>query len=138
MSAIRQQINVAASQRTVWKALTTEEGVTAWWVDRARVDARAGGRLILYSEGDDGGEVEERGMFHELRPTRKIEIAWDSNSPAPTKGSRIDFHIAQDGEDTRISVIHTGAALDDAALRTSLEAGWRQALHALRDALEGK
>lgn len=137
MAAIRQQINVAANARTVWKALTTEEGVTSWWVDTARIDARPGGRIVLHSEGDDGTPVEERGMFHEVRPTRKIEIAWDSTSPAPTKGTRIEFQVARDGDETRVSVVHSGAGiLDDETGRKTLEDSWRQALQSLRDSLE--
>lgn len=138
MASVRQQINVAASPRAVWRAFTTEEGLTSWWVDGARVDARAGGRIVLTSEGDDGQPLEERGMFHELRPTRKIEIAWDTNSPAPTKGTRIEVQIARDGEETRVSVIHSGASLqEDAEARDRLDAAWRQALQSLRDSLEG-
>jgi uncharacterized protein YndB with AHSA1/START domain len=117
--------------------LTTEDGLTAWWVDQARIDARTGGRVVLTSAGDDGQPLEERGMFHDVRPTRRVEIAWDSNSPAPTKGTRVEFLVARDGEETRVSVVHTGGGiLDDDAKRAELDKGWRQALHALRDAME--
>lgn len=139
MTAIRQQINIDASPRAVWRALTTEAGVTSWWVDEARMDARAGGRVVLTSQDDEGNPLEERGIFHEIRPTRKIEIAWDSSSPAPTKGTRIEFHIARDGDETRVSVVHAGGGvLEDEAARGVLDKAWRQALHALRDALEAE
>lgn len=137
MSSIRQQVNVAASPRAVWRMLTTEEGVKSWWVDGARIDARPGGRIVLNSEDDDGNPVEERGIFHEIRPTRKIEIAWDSTSPAQTKGTRIEFQVARDGDETRVSVVHSGAGvLEDETKRAGLDKAWRQALHALRDSLE--
>ncbi len=137
MPTIRQQINIAASPRTVWRALTTEEGLKSWWVDRARVEDRPGGRVVLHSTDDDGNPLEERGIFHDFRPTRKIEIAWDSTSPAPTKGTRVEFHVARDGDETRVNLIHTGSGiLEDETSRTHIEKGWRQALHALRDALE--
>jgi uncharacterized protein YndB with AHSA1/START domain len=138
MAAIRQQINVATNPRAVWRALTTEEGITSWWVDKARIDARSGGRIVLTSEGEDGTPVEERGMFHEVRPTRKIEIKWDANSPAPTKGTRIEFQLARDGDETRINVVHSGAGiLDDEAERKKLDDAWRQSLQSLRQSLEG-
>jgi uncharacterized protein YndB with AHSA1/START domain len=139
MPAIRQQINISAMPRAVWRALTTPEGITSWWVDEARVDAREGGRVVLISEGDDGEPLQEVGIFHELRPTRKIEIAWDKSSPAPTKGTRLEFQIARDGDDTRLSLVHSGGGvLDDEEARAGLEKAWRSALHALRDALEGE
>lgn len=137
MPAIRHQINIAAPTRAVWRALTTEDGLTSWWVDEARVVAEKGGRIVLKSEGDDGEMVEEVGMFHELRPTRKVEIAWDSNSPAPTKGTRIQFTVARDGDETRVAVVHSGGGLlDDEEERAALEKTWRQALRALRGSLE--
>jgi uncharacterized protein YndB with AHSA1/START domain len=117
--------------------LTTEAGVTSWWVDKARVDARPGGRIVLESEGEEGAVIEERGVFHEVRPTRKIEIFWDSTSPAETKGTRIEFQVAKDGDETRLILVHSGAGvLDDEAKRAELEKTWKQAMQALRDALE--
>lgn len=137
MSSIRQQINIAAPTRSVWKALTTDEGITSWWVDSARIDARPGGRVVLTSEGDDGKPVEERGILHDIRPTRRIEIAWDSSSPAPTKGTRIEFTVARDGDETRVSVVHSGKGpLEDAVEREKIEKSWKQALIALRQSLE--
>ncbi len=137
MPSIRQQINIAVAPRAVWRMLTTDEGLAAWLVDEARVEARPGGRVLLVSEGDDGEPVEERGIYHELRPTRRIEIAWDSNSPSPTRGTRIQFSIARDGGETRLVLVHQGAGvLDDEEAREDLERSWRQALRALREVLE--
>ncbi len=137
MPAIRQQINIAATPRAVWKALTTSEGLMSWWVDEARVDAREGGRVVLVSEGDDGEPVEERGIFLTLRPTRRIEIAWDKNSPAETKGTRIQFNIGRDGTETRVAMFHSGSGpLEDDEQRESLEKAWKAALKALRGSLE--
>ncbi len=137
MSAIRHQINIAATVRTVWRALTTEEGVTSWWVDEARIDARTGGRIVLISEDDDGEKLEERGIFHELRATRKIEIKWDSNSPAQTRGTRIEFIVARDGDETRVCLVHSGSGvLEDEEARELLAKDWRQALLSLRSSLE--
>ena len=138
MPSVRQQINIDAPPRTVWKAITTAAGVTSWWVDEARIDDRKGGLIVLTAEGDDG-PVEERGMFHEFRPTRKVEIVWDSNSPAPTKGTRIEFIVAKDGEETRVIVVHSGGGiLDDEEAYAELDKSWRQALKSLRSSLESE
>lgn len=137
MPAIRQQINIDASPRVVWRALTTAEGLTSWWVDEARVDARAGGIIVLVSEDDDGEPMEERGVFLEVRPTRKLEIAWDNVGKAITKGSRVQFQLARDGDETRVVVVHSGGeAIEDAEANEQLTKGWRSALKALRSALE--
>ena len=135
MATVRQQINIAVSARIVWNALTTAEGLTSWWVDEARVDTRPGGRIVITTEGDDGAPLEEIGMFQQLRPTRKIEITWDSNSRGPLRKTRLEFVLARDKDETRVAVIHSGIEEneDDNA---ALEKEWRQALLALRSSLE--
>ncbi len=137
MAAIRQQINIAAPQRAVWNALTTPDGWTSWWADQARLEPRPGGRIVLVVEGDDGEPVEERGLFHDLRPTRKLEIAWDATSPAKTRGTRVSFTISRDGDETRLALVHTGAGvLEDDAAREALDKEWKEGLKTLRERLE--
>jgi uncharacterized protein YndB with AHSA1/START domain len=137
MAAIRQQINIHAPQRTVWNALTTADGWTSWWADQARLEPRPGGRIVLTVEGDDGEPVEERGLFHDLRPTRKLEIAWGATSPAKTRGTRVSFTISRDGDETRLALVHTGAGvLEDDAAREALEKEWKEGLKTLRASLE--
>jgi len=136
LATVRQQINIAASARIVWNALTTAEGLTSWWVDEARVDTRPGGRIVITTEDDDGAPLEEIGMFQQLRPTRKVEITWDSGSRGPLRKTRLEFVLARDKDETRVAVIHSGIeeTEDDNA---ALEKEWRQALLALRSSLEG-
>ena len=137
MAAIRQQINIAAPQRTVWNALTTAEGWKSWWVDDARIEPREGGRIVFVSEDGEGKPVEERGIVHEMRPTRRLEIAWDSNSPARTRGTRLQFTISRDGDETRLALVHSGGGvLDDDAQRDTLDKEWREGLRTLRASLE--
>lgn len=138
MPSIRQQINIAAPTRVIWNVLTTAEGWKQWWAEEARLEARNGGRIVLTVEGDDGEPVEERGVFHEVRPTRKIEIAWDATSPARTKGTRVQFTLSRDGDEARLALIVSGSGgiLDDEEGRADLEREWRSALRALRSHLE--
>ncbi len=138
MAAIRHQVNIAVPTRTVWNALTTPDGLTSWWADEARIDPRPGGIIVLMTEGDDGEPIEERGVLHELRPTRKIEIKWDKGSKANTAGTRITFQLAKDGAETRLSLVHSGsgAVMEDEEARAALDKDWHRALRSLRDSLE--
>jgi uncharacterized protein YndB with AHSA1/START domain len=139
MPAIRRQINIAVAPRAVWRALTTAEGLTMWLADTARIDARNGGRVVLTTEGDDGEPIEERGIIHEIRPIRRLEIAWDASSPAKSAGSRLQFQVARDGDETRLSLVQRGASfLDDEEERAEADKTWRQAFLALRSTLEGE
>jgi uncharacterized protein YndB with AHSA1/START domain len=137
MASIRQQINIDAGLREVWRALSTVDGWTSWYADDARVDPRKGGRITLSAIGDDGEPVDEVGIFLTFRPTRKLEVAWDSTSPAITKGTTISFQVARDGDETRLALVHSGGGvLEDEGARDALVKEWRQAFHALRDVLE--
>jgi uncharacterized protein YndB with AHSA1/START domain len=139
MASVRRQINIAATARDVWAAFTTADGLQAWLATEARIDARAGGRLVLL-HGKEGDEerVEERGIVHTLRPTRKIEIMWDKSSTADTAGSRIVVLIARDGDETRVGIVHSASTevFEDEEQRTVIDEAWRSALLALRAHLE--
>jgi len=133
MASVRQQIKIAAAPRAVWRALTTADGLTSWWCDVARVDARAGGRIVLTT-----GEREQRGMVHVCRPTRRIEIAWDAGSEERTAGGRVKFDVARDGTETRVAVVASGgAALEDEEEHAVEDEWWKTALKKLRVSLEG-
>ncbi len=137
MASIRQQINIDATPREVWRALSTAEGWTSWYADEARVDPRKGGRITLSVIGDDGESLDEVGIFHTYRPIRKLEVAWDSTSPALTKGTSLRFQVARDGNETRVALVHSGGGiLEDEEAREVLVREWRQAFLALRDYLE--
>lgn len=132
MPMIRRQVSVSASPRAVWAALTTPEGLARWLSDAARVDGRAGGRIVLTPKG--GGE--ESGLFHSFRPTAKVEINWDKRGEGPWKGSFLSFLVGRDGGETVVNVQHDGPAMDDSAARTALDEFWRARLNALRDQIE--
>jgi uncharacterized protein YndB with AHSA1/START domain len=138
MAAIRQQINIATSLRSVWNAITTADGVASWLADEARVEPRSGGRVVFTHKVPDSDEVvEERGMFHVFRPTRDVEIAWDSAGKAPARGTRVSMQIAMDGDEVRLRIVHSGGGiLDDDAARDELEKQWKGRLLALRKRFE--
>ncbi len=139
MSSVRQQINIAVGPRAVWRAFTTEEGVTSWWVDGARIVASEGGRIVLDTEDDEGQPLQERGLFHALRPTRSIEIIFDKAPPTPWAGSRLKLSLARDRGETRVVLVHSGSSetFTDDEQRAALDKEWRSALRSLRGALEG-
>lgn len=140
MGSIRQQISVDASSRAVWDLLTTVEGVTSWWVEDARLDARDGGRIVVgrtvKGEEDQDVRQEDRGSFHQVRPTRAIEIAWDNSGNGPLAGTRLEFQVGRGDGETKVHVVQSGAGLDDDARRQEAEGLWKAALLKLRSKLE--
>jgi uncharacterized protein YndB with AHSA1/START domain len=136
MSTIRRQISIAATPRAIWNALTTPEGLAGWLGTEARVDARPGGRFVLKVESE-GGRLEEAGILHVCRPTAKLEITWDKHSQGPWKGTMTQFQVAMDDGETVLNVQQVGSALEDDALRATVDERWKRALQTLRDKLEG-
>ena len=137
MPAIRHHVHIAASPRQVWRALTTGNGLMSWWVDAATVENRKGGRVVVEFEDDEGNPVEARGMIQTFRPTSHFEIVWDHMGEFPTRGSRLSFQIARDGDETRVSIVHIGGpALDDDASRDAMTKEWKRDLRALQSLLD--
>lgn len=136
MPAIRRQINIAAPPRAVWKVLTTPEGLTRWWATEARVEPREGGRVVVATDGE--GEAREgRGLIHTWRPTSHLEIAFDRMGDSDLKGSHVAFKLARDGDETRLTLVHSGGeALEDQVRRDSLDKAWARALTTLQSILD--
>jgi len=40
-------IGIAAPADTIYRAITTEEGIRAWWTTAVKMDASAGGREVF-------------------------------------------------------------------------------------------
>jgi uncharacterized protein YndB with AHSA1/START domain len=136
MSAIRSQVQIEASGRTLWRALTTAEVAVQWWAEGARIDAREGGRIVL-TQGVGEEAVQLRGVFHALKPTRSIEIMWDDNGGSPEKGTRVQFLVGRDEGESRLHVTQSGGALvEDPEASAALEKLWGVRLKALRALLE--
>ena len=136
MAAIRRHVYIANGARAVWRALTTSEGIEKWLAEEARIDPRPGGRVVLAGTDLDS-EHEVVGLIHTWRPTSKLEISWDNIGAAETKGGTVAFQVARDGNETRVSIVHSGgAALDDEERRAKLDNAWKVALETLQALLD--
>ena len=120
----------------MWRAIATSEGLEKWLADEARVDGRKGGRVILKGTDFDA-EQEAVGIVHTWRPTAKFEIALDSIGAFEARGGHIAFQVARDGDETRLSVVHSGGeALDDEERREKLDAVWKSSFATLQALLD--
>ena len=136
MAAIRRHVYIAIGARAVWRALTTSEGLEKWLAEDARVDGRKGGRVVLGGTDIDD-EHELVGIIHTWRPTSKLEITFDNIGSADVKGSTVAFQVARDGEESRVSIVHSGGeAFEDEERRDKLDQAWRVALETLQALLD--
>ena len=57
VDVIERAMSLSVSRSDVWAALTTADGLSGWWADRAEVDARPGGTMLFHF-GEEQGTYE--------------------------------------------------------------------------------
>ena len=123
---------IGARPAIVFEALTTPEGVTAWWgpddlpAIRAEVDARIGGAFRVRFRTLDGLEHEAFGEYLEVvRPTRLV-MSWcwvHGGEPGELgRTSRIEIELKPVDGGSELTFTH--ADLRNAASKAGHERGW--------------
>jgi uncharacterized protein YndB with AHSA1/START domain len=133
---------IAARPSIVFEAMTTAEGVAAWFgpddlpVVHAQMDARVGGAYRVRFrtlDGHDGHDHEACGEFLELVPMRRIVMSWSwaVGGVPEERGriSRIEIDLTPIGDETEVTFTHTH--LSNEASEKSHTWGWTGALDKL-------
>jgi uncharacterized protein YndB with AHSA1/START domain len=144
MSSITLVRRIAARPSIVFEAMTTSEGVAAWFgpddlpVVRAQMDARVGGAYRVHFRTIDGGDHEACGEFLELIPPRRIVMSWIwAFGGAPEerrRTSRVEIELRPIADGTELTFTHAG--LWDEASSKSHAGGWTGAIDKLVRHLE--
>jgi uncharacterized protein YndB with AHSA1/START domain len=139
MSNITLVRRIKARPSIVFDALTTAEGITAWWgpddvpVVRAEVDARVDGADVVRFRTLDGREHVAYGTFLELVPSRRLvmtyQYALGGEPDERGRATRIEFKLAAVAGGTELTFIHTDLATDVSA--RSHTRGWSGAFDKL-------
>ena len=93
--------SIKASPERVWKALTTEDGLTSWLAVSAAVDGRKGGAVAI--EFDDDQRV--NGTITVWDPTTAFAHTWVIDGTFP---SDVRYTLEAAGEGTELTLVHTG------------------------------
>ncbi|HXQ14061.1 MAG TPA: SRPBCC domain-containing protein [Caulobacteraceae bacterium] len=127
---------IAARPSIVFEALTTAEGIAAWWgpdelpVLSAELDARVGGAYRVRFQTLDGQEHEAFGEYLEVDPPRRVAMSWNyafGGEPAEAgRTSRIEFDVRPIDGGAELTLTHTRLA--DEASRASHARGWTGSL----------
>jgi uncharacterized protein YndB with AHSA1/START domain len=133
---------IAARPSIVFEAMTTAEGVAAWFgpddlpVVRAEMDPRVGGAYRVHFrslDGQDGHDHEACGEFLELVPPRRIVMSWSwafGGVPEERgRTSRIEIDLTPSGDTTVLTFTHTD--LWNETSQKSHTGGWTGALNKL-------
>jgi uncharacterized protein YndB with AHSA1/START domain len=127
---------IAARPSIVFEALTTAQGVAAWWgpddlpVLLAEIDARVGGAYRVRFQTLDGQEHEAFGEYLEVVPPRRLVMTWryafGGEPEEDGRTSRIEIDLTPIEGGTELTFTH--AQLKNAASKASHEHGWTGSL----------
>ena len=131
---------IAARPSIVFEAMTTPEGIAAWWgpddlpVLRAESDPRVGGAYRVRFRTLDGLEHEASGEYMEVLPPRRLVMSWQFTvgGEPDEKGrtSRIEVDLVPMAEGgTELRFTHSGLANEVST--KSHESGWAGAFEKL-------
>lgn len=129
-----------ADVATVWRALTTEDGLRTWWWNHwsdveFALDVRPAGR---YRIAAPGAGIAVEGTFLDVEPAEHLAYSWEwIDAEGRSRQEAVDLRLtpAEDGG-TRLVLRHTGPWADDAPARSYRE-GWVFTLDSLDTLLRG-
>jgi len=130
---------IAARPSIVFEAMTTAEGVAAWFgpddlpVVRAEMDARVGGAYRVHFRTLDGHDHVACGAFLEVVPPRRIVMSWSwavgGELEEGGRISRVEIDLTPIEDGTELTFTHADLASE--ASRKSHSWGWGSALDKL-------
>ena len=119
MSTLERSILVHAQRTTAFRFFTDSECFASWWGSGSSIEGRVGGAVeIRYPNG-----IEASGEVLEIEPEERITFSFGyvSGKPIPAGSTRVDVHLRDDPEGTRVDLRHE---LPDDATRDSHVPGW--------------
>ena len=103
MVDILHRVGATAPPEKVYDALTTRDGLAAWWTTDTQGDAAPGG-TIQFRFGDTGGFDMK---VLDQRPNERVE--WEvTDGPAEWIGTHVSFNLKQEGDYTIVLFKHEG------------------------------
>src|SRR5262245_38831826 len=105
---IERTVEITHPPATVWAALTTAEGLAAWFGDEATIDLRPGGAARM--EWRDGFTVAMR--VERVDEPKVFAFTWQIfGLPADDpRRTYVEFTLEPDGAGTRLRVVESGFA----------------------------
>ena len=139
MTSVTLVRRISARPSIVFDALTTAQGVAAWWgpddlpVLLAEIDARVGGAFRVRFQTLDGQEHEAFGEYLEVVPPRRLVMSWryafGGEPEEDGRTSQIEIDLIPITGGTELTLTH--ARLRNEASKASHEHGWTGSLNKL-------
>jgi uncharacterized protein YndB with AHSA1/START domain len=135
---IERTVEIAHPPAKVWAALTTAEGLSAWFGKEARIDLRPGG--LAWMKWDSGHTADMR--VERVEEPMVFGFTWHIHGLPEDDPRRtyVEFTLEPAGAGTRLTVVESGfAQLPEDAHRTAYDGntrGWASELGELADYLD--
>ena len=105
---IERVVEIARPPQAVWEALTTAEGLAAWFGQKATVDLRPGGSVSMSWDSGDTADM----RIERIEEPTVFGFTWHlyglpDDDPRRTY---VEFTLEPAGTGTRLSVVETGFA----------------------------
>jgi uncharacterized protein YndB with AHSA1/START domain len=107
MVDILHRVGIESSAIDVYKALTTREGLAAWWTNNTQGESKVGG-VVKFRFSAGGSEIGGFDMkVIELQPAKRV--LWQVvDGPEEWIGTKISFDLKQAGEHAIVLFKHQG------------------------------
>lgn len=125
---VERSVLLAAPAQRVWDALTDASLLSEWLADEVQLEPWEGGEVVCR---DEEGE-ERRGEVRLVEEAERIAFDWWREGEAP---SRVELVIDAVGNETRVTVIESGAWPAASPTPALLAATWGARLRTLALAL---
>ena len=135
---IERTVQVARPPEKVWAALTTAEGLSAWFGEEAEIDLRPGGTARM--RWSSGAVVQMR--VERVEEPMVFGFTWqiDELPEDDPRRTYVEFTLEPAGAGTRLTVVETGfAQLPEDVHRKAFDGntgGWASELGELADYLD--
>jgi uncharacterized protein YndB with AHSA1/START domain len=132
------EIEIRVPVREVWRALTEPKSLIRWYVEKAEMEPRQGGRYWVSwgAEGDGEARID---VWEVDRRLRLIHLPFVGAPPMP-EGSAIveDFSLEDRGGSTLLRLVNSGIPTTPEwdGFFKGTDSGWEDYFRFLRDMLE--
>ena len=137
MPEVARSIEIPAPPSSVWRWLSTQEGLRRWLAPDVEIDLRVGGayRYVWRKEGEK--DMGMGGIFRDIVPPERL-VATERFDDAWYPGDALDTTLfAEDGAITRITitVLYASPEARDTARRSGMEHGMAAGYNRLEEVL---
>ncbi|HTR94274.1 MAG TPA: SRPBCC domain-containing protein [Trebonia sp.] len=135
---IERTVDIAHPPAAVWAALTTAEGLSAWFGQQAKIDLRPGGSASMSFGTEHTADM----RVERVEEPTVFGFTWHiyGLSDDDPRRTYVEFTLEPAGAGTRLTVVESGfAQLPDDAYRTAFNGntqGWASELGELVDYLD--